>query len=538
MHALIRTWIVCVGVACASVVLAAPKSAAPKSAAPKSAAPRSSVRAKYKLAVQFDDNGEAEKALAVIEEGLAIAPKDLPLLSLKGTVLLKLRDYTGALAAYQAYLDAGATGANRREAQKIVSNLGAVQSTFLDITLANGPAAIYLDSKTQGVFCTSEPLCHKAVLPGEYKVIAERPGFERWTSPVTVEKGKTATLAVTLVEKPSLLTVRVAQPGARVTVDDTAYGAPIPVAAGVHRVVVSLAGFTEERIEVAAHEGKPAELDVVLTPRVAIHVEPSGATLTLDGKPVVIEDGSIALPPGDHVLVARAQGFLDGRIEIPAVRAPDDKLAIELASVPPPAPPAPLAPQVVDMAAAEPGEAGASEAGVYMGGFISNYFHQFYDIALFPAGDRPELERLSPELGARFLYLFAPWIGVEGEGSMILASTKTTGASARIYGLGAQLIAQYPGRVTPFVDLGIDLMHLSSDMSVLGSDTDFPIHLGGGARVYVTRSIALRADARFIRGPSLQAPYTLNASYGEFSLGVSFAPSARQRPPRPARAAR
>jgi len=180
------------------------------------------------------------------------------------------------------------------------------------------------------------------------------------------------------------------------------------------------------------------------------------------------------------------------------------------------------------VAAAEPTAPGpgTTEAGVYMGGFISNYFHQFYDPASYPNGGRPELERLSPELGARFAYFFSDYVGVEGEGELILTSTKGAGDSAQIYGLGAQIVAQYPGMVTPFVDLGVDLLHISSDMTVLGSDTDYPLHIGGGVRVFVTPSVALRADARFIRGPSEQDPYTLNASYGEFSLGVSFVPGA------------
>jgi hypothetical protein len=321
VQALIRTWIVYVGVACTGVALAAP---------------RVDAQEKYKLALQLDDRGDAEKALVLIEEGLAIAPKDLPLLGLKGAVLLKLRDYTAALAAYQAYLAAGATGANRREAQKIVNNLDAVKSTFLAVTLANGPAAIYLDSKTQGVFCTAAPSCNQAVLPGQYKVLAERSGFERWTGRITVANGVTATLAVTRVEKPSLLTVRVGQPGARVTVDDTAYDAPTTVAAGSHRIVVSLAGHVEARLEAAAHEGKPVELDVALTPLVAIRVEPPGAALRLDDKPITMQEGALAIPPGAHTLVARAQGFQDRRIAIPAVRAPDYKLEVGLARVPPP----------------------------------------------------------------------------------------------------------------------------------------------------------------------------------------------------------
>lgn len=184
MRGLIRTWIVWAGVAWAGVALAAPKV---------------DVRATYKRAAQLDDNGDAEQALATIEEGLAIAPNDLRLLGLEGAMLLKLRDYLGALAAYRADLDAGATGANRREAEKIVNNLSAAQSTFLDVILANGPATIYLDSKARGAFCTAAPWCHKEILPDDYKVIAERSEFDRWTGRVTIARDQAAKLAVTFV---------------------------------------------------------------------------------------------------------------------------------------------------------------------------------------------------------------------------------------------------------------------------------------------------------------------------------------------------
>lgn len=343
MRALIHVWIVCAGVACAGVALAAPKVAAPsipKVAAPST--PKVDTREKYKAAVRLANNGNPEQALVVIQEGLAVEPKDLPLLGLMGKVLVSLRDYPGALAAYQAYVDAGVKGAPLTEALKSIRALEPVKSTFLEVTLSSGSAPIYLDSKTYGVFCTAAPSCNKAWLPGVYRVIVERPGFARWTGRVTIDLGKITPLAVTLVEEPSLLTVRVAQPDARVTVDDAAYEAPTKVAAGPHRVVASLAGHAEARVEATAHEGKPIELDLTLTPLVAIHVEPPGAQLLLDDKPVAVEDGSIAVPPGGHRLVARAQGFDERRIEIPVERPPeytlDVKLEVKVVRAAPPAP--------------------------------------------------------------------------------------------------------------------------------------------------------------------------------------------------------
>lgn len=107
-----------------------------------------------------------------------------------------------------------------------------MQSTFLDVTVANGPARVYLDSTTHRPVCAAAPPCKKAVLPGQYKVIAEQSGFERWTGQVTVANGETAKLTVALIEKPSLLTVRVAQPGARIMVDDAAYDVPTTLPGG------------------------------------------------------------------------------------------------------------------------------------------------------------------------------------------------------------------------------------------------------------------------------------------------------------------
>jgi outer membrane protein OmpA-like peptidoglycan-associated protein/opacity protein-like surface antigen len=180
------------------------------------------------------------------------------------------------------------------------------------------------------------------------------------------------------------------------------------------------------------------------------------------------------------------------------------------------------------------------EAGIYLGGFISNYYHQFYDPDAFSETEgspnaREELDRVSPEFGGRFAVFPNRNFGVEGEASVIMASTKMSGDGAQIYGLGAQAVLQVPGRVTPYLGLGFSLRHTSSDDSVLGSDTDFPLHIGGGARFWLSKAVALRADLRFIRGPSFphDGSYTLNASYGEFSLGVSFNPSPKKEVPPP-----
>lgn len=175
---------------------------------------------------------------------------------------------------------------------------------------------------------------------------------------------------------------------------------------------------------------------------------------------------------------------------------------------------------------------GTIEAGIFLGGFINNYFHQFYDPDTEGEGVR-ELDRVAPAFGGRFAVFPHQNVGIEAEASVVMASTKMDGEGVRIFGLTPQVLLQKPGRVTPFVALGFGIRHTSSD--ALGSDTDVPVHAGIGARFWLSKAVAIRADARFIRGPSFphdgddvpgaNPSYTLNASYGEFMVGVSFNPS-------------
>ena len=333
MHASVRSWIVAITVACTSVAVAAPGAPAPAGRA-------DSVDDITKDAHQLANSGQYDLALAEILRGLVIAPTNLGLLGLKASVLFDKRAYLDALAAYQALVAAGLKGAKLREATKIIAMLEVARTTSLKVLLANGPAEVYVDSKVRGVVCKADPSCSAPELPGKYKVIVERPGCLPWATSVTVAAGTTTKISVTLTEKPSLLSVRVTQLGAHITVDDTDYAAPLTVPPGPHHVVVALAGHVDERREVAAHDGAPIDLDISLTPRVPVHIEPPGATLTLDDHPVVLQDGTLPVPPGDHVLIARAPGYDDGRLVIAPIHG-ELRLALKPTPIKRPPPPSP-----------------------------------------------------------------------------------------------------------------------------------------------------------------------------------------------------
>ena len=174
------------------------------------------------------------------------------------------------------------------------------------------------------------------------------------------------------------------------------------------------------------------------------------------------------------------------------------------------------------------------EVGLFGGGFLNNDKSQFYELSKFLDANRPNIQKVSPELGLRFAYFFLPNIGVEAEGSMVMTSTQGMDAAgtgtdqgASLYSGHVQAIFQYPVpdlRLVPFAALGAGVWHTSSDY--LGSDTDWPLHVGIGARFFVSDQVAIRADLRYLRGPSIQDPYTLNAGYGELMVGVQWSPGA------------
>lgn len=173
---------------------------------------------------------------------------------------------------------------------------------------------------------------------------------------------------------------------------------------------------------------------------------------------------------------------------------------------------------------------GKLEAGVFLGTFIGNYLGQFYDPDLERMGvENLQIDRYSPEFGLRFAVFPHRYFGIEGEGSLVMAQERISGGGAQIYGLGLQGIVQKPGRVTPYLGVGGGLRHLNSD--VLGTDDDVLVGASVGARIWLSKAIALRIEGRFMRGPGFPWPpddpdpsYTLAASYGEVTLGVSFNP--------------
>lgn len=305
---------------------------APAASASAPAAPTApgNAKDKHKAALKLDTAGSYQEALVVIEEGLALDAKNVPLLLLKGNVQIKLRDYAGALVTVERALSVGVPARQRAQITKMRKSLADIQTTLIEVTVASGKGSVYLRATDQGVFCVAQPVCSKVLMPGSYPIIVLSEGHEEWTGNVTVVKGQTAKLAVTLVEKPSVLNVRVTPAAATVTVDGAPHPAPAPIPAGAHKVKVAMPGHLPVERDVTAAAGQPIDLELSLVAVTPVRVKPAEAAILLDGAPVTLVEGGLVLPPGEHTFVARAPGLGERKVKVPAVRAAGYAIEVDL----------------------------------------------------------------------------------------------------------------------------------------------------------------------------------------------------------------
>ena len=289
-------------------------------------------RDKHKQASAALLAGDTDGALVLVDEGLALDPRDKELLLLRGHVLLKMSDYAAALAAYQTYLASGATGGNRRAVERIVANLSNITSTFLRVVVKNGPAQVYVDARSGKPFCVAAPECKKGVVPGDHIIIIERPGFGRATERVSIEPSSTASIEKTLVERPSPLALKVEPADATVTIDGAPLAGRSELAPGQHTLVAARPGYLRHTEAVSAAGGEKIALTVTLRRGVPVALDPPDARVEVDGEPADIADGLLAVPAGSgpHAVVARAPGHGEATATIPARPPADYKLVLTL----------------------------------------------------------------------------------------------------------------------------------------------------------------------------------------------------------------
>ena len=175
------------------------------------------------------------------------------------------------------------------------------------------------------------------------------------------------------------------------------------------------------------------------------------------------------------------------------------------------------------------------EIGAYSGGFVSNYFHQFYDAEQFPHRQpRPELHNGQPAVGSALRVLR---LAVARRRSRAQLDRSPKPDSGCRHGNGADLQRPAPADVSV---RRTRRTSCRSSRSATASITCRRIYSRQRHRLSAFTSAPARASSFTARsrcasmaascaGPRPQAPYTLDANLGEFMFGISFRPSTAAR---------
>jgi OOP family OmpA-OmpF porin len=165
--------------------------------------------------------------------------------------------------------------------------------------------------------------------------------------------------------------------------------------------------------------------------------------------------------------------------------------------------------------------AGMVEIGLTAGLYLPPAGHELYESAILR---QKPFESMAPAMGLRLAYFPMAWLGVEAEG-LYMPTSILRGERVNVFQLGGHLIAQLPGRFTPFVVAGASSLLLDSSGRALGADADATFHWGVGAKYYLNPYWAFRLDARHLLTAGEEADPTETGginSHFQVLAGLSF----------------
>lgn len=168
------------------------------------------------------------------------------------------------------------------------------------------------------------------------------------------------------------------------------------------------------------------------------------------------------------------------------------------------------------------------DIGVFAGVLVpARRLELFHVIQTIPSQGFRRFHRVAPEIGGRLGYYPSRFVGLELEGAIMPtfvegAPTHANDLEAILWAGRGHVVAQLGlWSVTPFVLAGASAFGVTSADEAVGRDVDLSFHFGGGLKVFLSRYVSLRLDARDIVSArqGIEAGVTHNA---EVLLGLTF----------------
>jgi outer membrane protein OmpA-like peptidoglycan-associated protein len=167
---------------------------------------------------------------------------------------------------------------------------------------------------------------------------------------------------------------------------------------------------------------------------------------------------------------------------------------------------------------------GMGEIGVYGGLLLPAGNHELFQAEIgLPDQGWKAMKSVAPDLGVRGGYYPKRFLGIEAEiGLMPVGLDDGSGAGGLAYTARGHVIAQLARwSIAPFILAGAGALGISSDRDALGSEVDFGLHLGVGAKFFLHKYVGLRLDFRDIISNARDVDKPFGANHFEVLLGLS-----------------
>ncbi len=176
------------------------------------AAPTREAQQRFRRGLELYDENDFRGALVELERAYELAPNFRALYDI-GQVRYQLRDYAGALRAFEQYLHDGGAQVEQRRRAEVESDISKLQERVarISITTSAAGAQVFVDDVLVGTTPLSEPVMVSA---GRRKITASEEGYASVTRVVDVAGADTLELPLELSPLAAAAPPRAAQSAA------------------------------------------------------------------------------------------------------------------------------------------------------------------------------------------------------------------------------------------------------------------------------------------------------------------------------------
>lgn len=193
-----------------------------------------------------------------------------------------------------------------------------------------------------GVLRDASPITLKNLPAGDHLIVVQKPGFQEVRRTVTVTKGETAAVGLTLPPVTGLFVVHSTPPGAEIEISGAHRGtAPLLVTdlpVGRYRIKASAVGYQPREVEIEVKDRIPFKVPISLvsdSAKLIIASTPPGASVTLNGlskgtTPCTVD----RIPSGNSRLVVTLPDYGPFQQDLRLEAGSEQRLDIELKPLP------------------------------------------------------------------------------------------------------------------------------------------------------------------------------------------------------------